>query len=290
MAIKITAARAKELLNLAGVQVAEIVNEGEDQGLDNNSLLSDIDKARMQYIKPQILQEVTESSTSAIIGKNMGKFRSALKRAFPELKDVPNSELDGMEYEDALKKAIELRDGKYGQDTAALRTEMEKLMQERVSEREAFNSEKSKIIAEWKDKYTAKEINEILLNSVLKDAPLPNGFNRAAGAAMLREELATKYHLYYDEAAKAVELRAKDNHELPVYLDEKKVSFKKPADAAKEYFEGLGLWQKDMRSVPPNQAAPAGNRSPFNPNDAGKVGGPRPGSIEERNAALGFGA
>jgi hypothetical protein len=269
---KISLARALELLKLAGVQVAEISNDGEDEGLDNEAILSQIDQTRAKILAPQWETTAKKDISDALTGRLLGSFRSTLARGF----GIKREDLANLDEEGIIKKALELYNAKFGQDSADLRAELQRQGQDFEARETAWKEREKTINADWQRKYNSREITECLMED-LKDAPLGEKVNRLRFVKELQRDLEADYHLHFDEKNRKVELRDKTNNELPVYLNDTKTAFKTPKDVAKEKAIDYGFWETDMRNKRPDAAA-----KNYLPNGALNHDGEQPKSLGDR--------
>jgi hypothetical protein len=175
MAYKMTAARAIEVLKLAGVPVAEIVNDpaAEDADLDNDILLSEIDKARSVILKPQFEGDFKKTENDAFVLRMQGTLSTALARKF----NMSKKELETMKVPDMIDHVLNSYDDKFSKDTEGLRTQLAEQIASFGAKEDQLKAEKESAINEWKDKYIDRDITEALLEE-LKDAPLNKKTNR----------------------------------------------------------------------------------------------------------------
>lgn len=246
---KVTAIKLIEFLNNLGVQGVEVVDNDTDVDFNPEEGLKTVDIARRKILEPQIIQEQSEKIKGEIAGKNAGTFRSLLVRNF----GIDRKELDNLNDEEMLKKALSHHDGKYSKDTEDLRKEIQDMVEKHNGNLSKVKEEYEGKLTEAQQKYIDRDIDEVLLNA-LKDAPLPKNANRLALAKQFKEELRKDVHIHYDEKTKEIQLRDKSNVEMPVYTDDKKTAFLKPIDKAKDYFSNLGIWETNTSNVNPADA------------------------------------
>ena len=233
---KLTLEQLKKLAVLAGVPVVEIVEKEEDSEYNEDELLSEIDKARGEIIKPQIESELKEAAKKSAEGAISGSITSVIAR----MTGIPRSELEKMgSNTERLTKALEFYQGKMSKDTEGLRGEIEEMVKTHSLAIEAANNKVKEVDSQWKGKYTEREINNAL-TALLKDIPLSENADRARIAKLYKDELIQSYHIHFDEATGKIELRDKTDPEKPVF-NEAKTKQITPLDGIEPFLKPLGL-------------------------------------------------
>lgn len=243
---KLTQKEAIQLLAAAGVPAVEIVEDGSEFNLDSH--LSAIDAERSKIIRPQIEDDITEKTKSAMMGKAAGTLRSIIARTF----QIDKKELEGLNDEDMVKKAVEKHDVKFSKDTEQLRTEMTEQLANFTAKESAMKNEKEVLDAQWKDKYFDREIRDAILKDLDK-APLPKSVNKIEISDLLKKMAKDQANLVLNEKTGEIEPRTKENIEMPMY-NEAKTSTIKLSDLIQGNLKRLGLWETDMRNQRPEDA------------------------------------
>lgn len=245
---KVTATKLIEFLNNLGVQGVEVVDNDTDVDFDPEEGLKTVDIARRKILEPQIIQEQSEKIKGEIAGKNAGTFRSLLVRNF----GIDRKELDNLNDEEMLKKALSHHDGKFSKDTEDLRKEIQDMVEKHNGNIAKVREEYEGKLTEAQLRYIDRDIDEAILNEI-KDAPLPKGANRVALAKQLKAELRNEAHIEYDETTKGIHLRDRSNKEKKLYNSNGTAELK-IIDKAKDFFSNLGIWETNTSNVNPADA------------------------------------
>lgn len=245
---KVTATKLIEFLNNLGVQGVEVVDNDTDVDFDPEEGLKTVDMARRKILEPQIIQEQSEKIKGEIAGKNAGTFRSLLVRNF----GIDRKELDNLNDEEMLKKALSHHDGKFSKDTEDLRKEIQDMVEKHNGNIAKVREEYEGKLTEAQLRYIDRDIDEAILNEI-KDAPLPKGANRVALAKQLKAELRNEAHIEYDETTKGIHLRDRSNKEKKLYNSNGTAELK-IIDKAKDFFSNLGIWETNTSNVNPADA------------------------------------
>lgn len=245
--IKLTVAQATALLKAAGAPVVEIVTDEAQATPDfkEDAVLAEIDKARLPIIRPQIEGEIKDTIIKTANGQTSGAYKSALYRAFQSA-GVTRPELD--KYDDLNKMMEDLlskHNATFSKDTEALREELKTAAAKHNEALAAKDKEWQEKLQESQQKFVERDIDEVL-SGVVKQIPRTGG-NEMVQARQLKQYLRDQYHIHYDEAKKTIELRDKENKEMPVYANESKSAFLKAEDAAKTFLSDLGVVATDNR-------------------------------------------
>jgi hypothetical protein len=243
--MKFTTGQLIELAKEIGFQDAEVVEVDTDSDYNKDTALQTVDAARAKVLNPQfktdMLKELTGQATRSTALEVTKRLKAMTGIDSSELKDLP--------WEEQLEKAVDYYKSTLSKDTEGLREEM-KSMAEKHNEAIELSKKQIKETEDgWKSKWNSREIRSTL-ESVLKDAPILEGADRGVIAEDFQNHLVNKYHLSYDEAAKAVNLFTKDNPEMPAF-NETKTATIQLIDEAKNFLTPRGLWQTDMRNKKP---------------------------------------
>jgi hypothetical protein len=252
---KLTQKEAIQLLAAAGVQAVEIVEEGSDFNLETS--LSAIDAERSKIIRPQIETEITDKVKSDLMGRAAGSLRAIIKRNF----QIDAKELEGLNDEEMIKKAVEKHDSKFSKDTEQLREELKAKDTVYAQRETALKAEKDTLESQWKEKYFDREIKDAILKD-LENSPLPKGVNKPEISELLKKMAKDEVHLVINDKTGEIEPRTKDNIEMPVYNDTK-TSTIKLADITQKNLKKLGLWETDMRNQNPAEAMKKSQQSDY---------------------------
>lgn len=263
---KITQKHLLELLKAAGVPAVEVVTDEDydkhvkdkpENEADVDAMLASIDESRGKILRPDIEKEITESIDKKLQGTMWNSLRSALGREFKSAGITLSDLQDKTKVEDMVKVCLEKYNEKFSQDTDGLRKEL-------TTQQEAWQQEKEKLIAEEEKKrselhgkFIEKDIDSKMLELVaaLPRDPKGNDAIRAKSAKAFLREIA---HLHYDEATGTLELRSKDDTNIPYMGTDGKKRAIEPKDALKDYAAAMGWGATDMRHVNPSEAMKQG--------------------------------
>lgn len=258
MSQKITSAQALELLKAAGAPVAEIVASDADATADFNTdtALAAIDASRTAIIKAQIEPTMRTEITSAVAGKSAGALRSVIARKT----GIKRSDLEGLNEEEMIEKALGYYTTTFGKDTEDLRNQMTALTAEHAKTLAAKEEDWGKKLKAAEDKFTERDIDD-LLTAIVKTIPRTGG-NETLQAQQLKQYIRNQYTLHYDGDKRSVGLREKSNPEAPVFNDTK-TKEKGVDELARKFFEDLGILATDTRHVDPNKRVPGSQQTNF---------------------------
>jgi len=248
MALKLTLAQALELLKAAGAPVAEIVTDEAQATPDfkQDVALSEIDKARMPIIRPQIEAEVKDGIIGSTTGKVAGTFKSALARAF-KATGISRNELDNFKSEDEmLAHLVAKHNETFGKDTEALRNQLEDVTATHASTLAAKEQEWHGKVTAAEAKFIDRDIQE-QLTAIVKEIPRTGG-SEAAQAKQLMSYLRDQYHIHYDQESRKISLRDKTNPEKMVFANAENTRFLEPKEMAQTFLTELGVVAKDTRN------------------------------------------
>lgn len=246
--MKVTTEQVLKLLSDLGLSDVQLV-ESEPDEINTEEQAVQLAQRIIDNHKPQLKTELEGEINAALVGKQMGTFRSAIRERFgltiSELKDLEVKEM----LEKAYKKALE----NSSKDTEELRAEIERIVGESNATIEQLKDAHKKELDAERSKATEALIDDAL-SLIIDEIPRVGG-NKTAQLAALKNELNSKYHLHYDAEKKTIELRNKDNTEMKVMDGLKIVS---PKDVSVKHFEDMGLLVTDTSKVNPNNVN-AGN-------------------------------
>lgn len=265
---KVTQKHLLELLKAAGVQAVEVVSDDDysqhvkdkpDNEADIDALLAEVDENRSKVLRPEIEKEIKVDENKKAMAIAFNAARSAVTRQFKPA-GLALSDLEGVEkVEDMIKIALDKHNAKFSQDTEGLRTELTNQQQAWQVERENLLKEEETKRNELHSKYIEKDIDAGLMSLVASIPRDPNG-NDSIRAKALKSHLREIAHLHYDEANGKMELRSKDDTNIPYMGGDGKKRVVDMKDVATEYATAMGWGVTDMRRV--NPAAAMGQQIP----------------------------
>lgn len=273
---KITQSKALELLKAAGVQAVEVVSDDEyAQHLKDNpededvvdTILAEIDDSRGKIIRPTIEKELKDTLDKRAQGSAWNGLRASLGRKFKSV-GVTAKELEDCKNPDEMMElCMSKYNEQYSQDTEGLRNELTSQQKQWESEKEALLREEEQKRTELQAKFTERDIDAYLMGRV-GEIPRSKGndMTRALSGKSYLREIA---HIHWNEEAKKVELRDKNDINLPYMGKDGKKRIVEVDDALKEYATDMGWAVSDMRHVNPTEAmanVPNGERQIQQPN------------------------
>lgn len=239
MSLKLTKTEVQSLLSKLGVQAAEIVDAKEDNeaAADIDKIIGDVDTARSTVYKAKYGDDLVKEHVSKAVGKLTGTLKTLIKRE-AGLKDA---DVENLEMEDIVKKAMETVKTSGSASAEEVRTEMKKAIGEWEEKfKKAVDDGKAKE-TELLTKFEDQEIDKIVFEKLSK-APVTKG-DKVKIAMMVKQAIAGKHALVRKD--KDLELRTMENKELPVLNGNTIKTFD---DAMKEELESIGLWETDTRN------------------------------------------
>jgi hypothetical protein len=264
---KLTQAQLIALVSGLGLAGVEVVENEADSDFDQDAALSLVDGNRRKILEPQIKGELEEGMRKEIEGRVNGSWRSALNRAT----GITHSKIKDIEsIDDMLKVAIGHKVSAIEGNTEETTKKFEELVKAHNDALEAKDKEWDTKYSELNGKYVKRDMLGVL-RTHLKEAPLPESLDRDIASEDFLNHLQNKYHLSYDEAAKAVSLMDKTNPAIPA-LNEAKNAQIDILSEAKSYFEPRSLWVKDMRGKNPADAMQGKGQTPNLPQPTFKQG------------------
>lgn len=237
--MRLTQAQANEALKklLPGV---ELVEDEATSEYDHDSFLSKVDENRSPVIRTLLQNELTNEITNRVTAKAGGTLRSELNRRT----GIGLKELEGLKDSEAIEKALNFlstsMSGTNEEQRKAAEAERASLLDKiKEAEESAKNIE-----AQWRSKYNERDMLDVLESS-LKDIPLPETANRRDLTKFAIANLGDRVEFKYDEANRKVDMVNKLTGTTLLDKNEKQVvQFK---ELAQEFFTGLGLVQTDTR-------------------------------------------
>ena len=246
---KISIAAALALLAALGAPVADIVADEKDadQDYSQDEALKAVDESRTAIIEPKLTEALTEKISVAVAGKSAGTVRTILAR----LTGIKRAEFEGLNSEEEMiQKALEHYSANSSKSTEELRKQLTDVSAAHTKALEDKEQEWGKKVKDAQDKYIERDIDAALAEEVKK---IPrSGGDPSRQAQLLKTALREKYHLHYDEEKKAVQLRRKDNPDVPA-LNEAGTLPIGVSDSAKTFLTDMGLVVKDTRHEDPNE-------------------------------------
>lgn len=258
MAKKLTLKQLQSILNVLGVQLAEIAQKDEDGEQDFNpeevvnNFVNGREPVFMKKFNETILPGRLQEQAGAIGGKLRTKIRQLTGNK------LKTSDLENLSDEEALQKLYETIQAGGNDDANALRTQIQELITEHNNATSKLKNEHKTAMDALQAKFTDKEIDDYL-SGIVKELPLTKvkeGEDVSKAVAMrtaaLKMALRSQYGEHWDGDKRVLELRDKTKPENPVILDGNKILT--PKDFSENYFKSLGMWQDDARNIDPNEA------------------------------------
>lgn len=256
---KITQKQLIESLQAAGVQHVEVVEDETQSDFNVDDILSSIDKSRSAIILPQHEATMFEKANTGAMGRVIGTVASELSRTF----GIPRAEIVKFaDLKEMVSKSADLYTANLDKDKTALAKQLEEMGTAHQVAIEAKDSEWGDKYKKAQDRYIDRDIDAALVEA-LKDAPFLPTTDKTQAAKLLKNQLKGDYDLSYDEETKQVSLLQKGTKIAA--LNATNTSALKPFDKAKDIFEPLGMWQKDMRGINPTDAMRNNPAQPNNP-------------------------
>lgn len=243
---KLTQEQLNQLLQAAGVEAVEIVNDpAQADDFELDTLLATIDQSRSKILRPRIEQELQETVDKKSQGKTNGILLTALIRNY----GANRKELEAMTPEEMVRFCIEKHNETLSKDGQGLRDEMSKMANDHAQELEKIKESHKQDIVAQKDKYNARNIHSHYLKTISAKARIDGDDDiRAEGFGAY---VTKRAHVVYDEEKDAIRLFQIDNPELPLQ-NEKRTQDITLDMLEDEYASKQGYRVKDNRHVNPN--------------------------------------
>lgn len=245
--MKLTQKQLTDLLQAAGVQHVEVVEDEANSDFSLDDALLAIDSAREHVIRPKIEQDVYDTRISKEIGKLHGTVNSLLVKHT----GASRSQLDKINgLDERFDAAYKHREAQTQGSQDEINAKFEEMLRNHEQEKQTITQQYESQLNEARNKYVQRDIQSNLA-TILNSAPLRDGVDRIIAANDFQKHLAEKYDLTYDEAGKKIQLLEKGGNTIA--LNEGKTQAIDIMSEAKNYFTPRALWQEDMRGKNPKQ-------------------------------------
>lgn len=246
---KFTAKQLTDLLSKLTNQAVELVENDTDSDYDENVLLSAIDSSRTPIIKQLVKDDIH--------GEALRKTNDAYRKSISSKFGVPLSELNGLESDAILEKAID----HYKSNS----TDSDKAQQKKIDEiLKAHSDEVARINGDWEKKHnevtgqlTRKSLIDVLAKAHKNATGLPVDMNKDKAAEAFLSELERKGVLKLTQDGSDIEIYDR-NDPTTRLLNQSKTANITVNDFLKGHYTELGLWKDNTSDV---NALTAANRA-----------------------------
>jgi hypothetical protein len=237
---KLTTKQLTDLVSKLTNQSVELVENDTDSDYNEDTLLSAVDGTRTPIIRQLLKTEIH--------GEASRKVNDAYRKSISSKFGVPLADLNGLESDAILEKAIE----HYRLNT----TDTEKSQQKKIDEiLKAHSDEVTRITSDWEKKHnevtgqlTRKSLVDVLAKAHKNATGLPVDMNKDKAAEAFLSELERKGVLKLNEDGSDIEIYDRNDPSTRL-LNSSKTANITVNDFLKGHYTELGLWKDNTSDV-----------------------------------------
>lgn len=243
---KLTQAQLTALLSKLLSQDVELVENDADSDFNEEALISAIDKGRTPIIKQLVSKDIH--------GQALRTTNTAYRSSISKLFNIPLSEIEGLESEELLTRAMEAYKSTLPDAGKDAQKKIDEMLKAHADEKQKITQEFQQKHSELESRLTRKSMIDVLRKYHKDASGLPEKANRDKLAEVFLSHLQGNAIVKLNDAGDEIELYDPKNPETRL-LNSSSTANVSVSDMMKPYYLDLGMWNEDTRDVSATTAA-----------------------------------